>query len=120
MNNMTKYHLFHTDRKVNGKIKQVVFYLDDDITSNQVQSKVKEYDNAFHLGSTGTASWKMQSITVHSSWLRFDREITREELKILAEENNYYSSTPDFVLCRMEIGKKCWSTSYNGRKSIEG
>jgi hypothetical protein len=102
MNNISKYHLFRTDRKVNGKIKQIVFLSGDDITSNQVQSKVKEYDNAFHLGSTGTASWKMQSIIVHSSWLRFDREITREELEILKKKNNYYSHTPDFVFCTMD------------------
>ena len=115
---MTKYYLFHSSRKVRGKNKQIVFYLDDDeITSNQVQSKVKEYDGDFGFGSYGNASWKLKSITVHSSWLRFDREITQEELEILAEETNYYcdtSRTPDLVLSYMQLGKPSWSTSWRG------
>ena len=118
MSNMTKYYLFHSSRKVRGKNKQIVFYLDDDeITSNQVQSKVKEYDGDFGFGSYGNASWKLKSITVHSSWLRFDREITQEELEILAEETNYYSRsrTPDLQLCHMELGKPSWCTSSGGK-----
>ena len=117
MSNMTKYYLFNSSRKVEGKNKQIVFYLDDEITSNQVQSKVKEYDGDFGFGSYYVASQKLKSIRVHSSWLCFDREITQEELEILAEKNNYYcdtSRTPDLVLSHIELGKTIGCTSWRG------
>jgi hypothetical protein len=75
-NNKTINHLFHTDRKVQGRKRQIVFQSSDDITSNQVQSLLKK----FKFGNFYSVSWNDY---IQSSWLRFDGMITDDYLEFL-------------------------------------
>ncbi len=73
-NNKTIHHLFHTDREVQDRIKYIVISSNNDITSKQVQSSVKEFKGVFSTSSCGGL--------VPSSWLCFDKTLTDEELEI--------------------------------------
>ena len=75
-NNKTINHLFHTDRKVQGRKRQIVFQSSDDITSNQVQSLLKKFKYGYFIAG----SW---NDFIQSSWLRFDGMITDDYLESL-------------------------------------
>ena len=101
-NNKTTNHLFHTDRKVEGKKRQIVFQSSEKFTSNQVQSLLKKYNKHGKFYAVGCGF-------IQPSWLRFDGMITDDYIETLK------SSDPELEIFNTSWSKQLdyWSISTN-------
>ena len=88
-------YLFHTDRLVQGKTRQVVFMFPKShkTSPRKVQSLLRLYNatgRVFRLPA--------EDCFIEPNCLDFDREITEDELDTLKMENDHRSLDPDFVV----------------------